>query len=157
MRPRCVRLLVCSQQGFTDNGGDLLRAFIVAQTEEEATRNLLLQAYEMRALVCCIDGVDEAAAMKGRIEDLVLKTLVPRGIRTVVSSRPEGVRLERYKTFGAHARRATRPPPPPPLSHTHLRIADGTSVALPVPPSCALPSPPSLSRACSGDEPGAAL
>ena len=55
----------------------------------------LFQAYEMKALVCVIDGVDEAAAMKGRIEDLVLRDLVPHGIRTIVSSRPEGVRLER--------------------------------------------------------------
>jgi hypothetical protein len=60
---------------------------------------MLLQAYQMRALVCCIDGVDEAAAMKGKIEDLVIERLVPTGIRTVVSSRPEGVRLERYKSF----------------------------------------------------------
>jgi hypothetical protein len=60
---------------------------------------MLLQAYEMRALVCVVDGVDEAAAMKGRIEDLVLKQLVPNGLRTVVSSRPEGVRVERYTNF----------------------------------------------------------
>ena len=45
----------------------------------------------MRALVCCIDGVDEAAAFKAQIEDLVILRLVPFGIRTVVSSRPEGV------------------------------------------------------------------
>lgn len=93
----CVRAQLTS---FDDGDTDLLRAFIV--NEYEGTeRDMLLQAYEMRALVCCIDGVDEAAAVKGRIEDLVVKQLVPHGIRTVVSSRPEGVRLERYSKFGA--------------------------------------------------------
>jgi len=77
---------------------DLLRAFI----EIEYTgpdQDLLLQAYDMRALVCSIDGVDEAAGLKTRIEDLLIEKLAPMGIRTVASSRPEGVRLERYSKF----------------------------------------------------------
>ena len=49
----------------------------------------------MRALIVALDGVDEAGSLKTRIEDLVLHVLFPRGIRVVVSSRPEGVRLGR--------------------------------------------------------------
>ena len=70
--------------------GDLLRAFVVSQYEGKR-REMLLQAYEMHALVCCIDGVDEAASLKGRIEDLIHDRLVPFGTRVVVSSRPRGV------------------------------------------------------------------
>ena len=78
--------------------GDLLRAFIDVEYSGK-TRDLLLQAYDVRALVCTIDGVDEAADLKTRIEDLLTDTLAPMGIRTVASSRPEGVRLERYEKF----------------------------------------------------------
>ena len=70
---------------------DLLREYIELEYTGR-TRDLLLQAYELRALVCCIDGVDEAAGLKSRVEDLVLLRLAPSGVRLVVSSRPEGVR-----------------------------------------------------------------
>ena len=93
--PPCLTWQVLEGEEAGGGKENLLRAFIGFQYSGP-TRDMLLQAYEMRALVCCIDGVDEAAAMKNRIEDLVLKQLVPFGIRTVVSSRPEGVRLERY-------------------------------------------------------------
>lgn len=77
---------------------DLLRAFIdIEYTGDD--RNVLVQAYDMRALVCAIDGVDEAAGLKNKIEDLVINKLAPMGIRTVASSRPEGVRVERYAKF----------------------------------------------------------
>lgn len=77
---------------------DLLRSYI-GQEFCGDERAVLLQAYQMRALVCAIDGVDEAAALKSRIEDLVVDKLAPFGVRTIVSSRPEGVRLERYKSW----------------------------------------------------------
>jgi Ran GTPase-activating protein (RanGAP) involved in mRNA processing and transport len=83
------------QRGGIGGGGDLLRAYI--DTEYSGPeRDLLAQAYQLRALVVSIDGVDEAASLKTRIEDLVVGQLAPMGVRTVVSSRPEGVRLERY-------------------------------------------------------------
>ena len=80
--------------------GDLLAAYIDVEYEgQPKTKDLLLQAYEARALVLCIDGVDEAAGLKTRIEDLITEKLNPMGIRVVASSRPEGVRLERYAKF----------------------------------------------------------
>ena len=58
----------------------------------------------MRALIVLIDGVDEAAGMKGAIEDFVHKEVAVSGNRLVVTSRPEGIRLdlytERYATQG---------------------------------------------------------
>ena len=77
---------------------DLLSAYINVEFTGQ-TRDLLLQAYEARALVLCIDGVDEAAGLKAKIENLIVDGLNPMGIRMVASSRPEGVRLERYGKF----------------------------------------------------------
>ena len=57
---------------------------------------MLLQAHTMRALVVLIDGVDEAAGMKEAIEEFVHKEVAVSGNRLVVTSRPEGVRLELY-------------------------------------------------------------
>lgn len=76
----------------------LLRSYIETEFAGEE-RDVLLMAYEMRALVCSIDGVDEAAGLKSRIEDLVINHLASKGVRTIVSSRPEGVRLERYSSW----------------------------------------------------------
>jgi hypothetical protein len=84
--------------GMGVDGADLLRAYIDTEYSG-AERDLLAQAYQMRALICCIDGVDEAAGLKTRIEELVTKQLAPSCVRTVVSSRPEGVRLERYSDW----------------------------------------------------------
>ena len=77
---------------------DLLREYIALEYDGDE-KSLLLQAYEMKALVLAIDGVDEAAGLKSRVEDLVLLSLAPSGVRLCVSSRPEGVRLERYAAF----------------------------------------------------------
>ena len=63
---------------------------------EGATRQMLLQAHEMRALIVLIDGIDEAAGMKEAIEDFVHKEVSVSGNRLVVTSRPEGVRLDLY-------------------------------------------------------------
>ena len=62
--------------------------------------DMLMQAYEMRALIVLLDGVDEAAGLRDQIEGFVHKELVPSGNRVLVTSRPEGIRLETYsKTF----------------------------------------------------------
>ncbi|KAL1499349.1 hypothetical protein AB1Y20_011556 [Prymnesium parvum] len=79
------------REGF-DN---LLLAYIDKEHSEE-DKKVILQAYHMRSLIVILDGIDEAAAIKGMIEDLVLDDLAPAGIRTAVSSRPEGVRLDRF-------------------------------------------------------------
>ena len=58
---------------------------------------LLLLAYDMRALAILVDGVDEAAGMRDLIEAFVHYELVTSGNRLVVTSRPEGVDLDDYK------------------------------------------------------------
>ena len=68
----------------------------IQHTFEGEEREMLLQAYEMRALIVLIDGIDEAAGMKEAIEDFVHKEVAVSGNRLVVTSRPEGVRLELY-------------------------------------------------------------
>ena len=64
---------------------------------EGEQRTMLQQAHEMRSLIVLIDGVDEAAGMKEVIEDFVHKEVAVSGNRLVVTSRPEGVRLELYE------------------------------------------------------------
>ena len=54
----------------------------------------LEMALELRAAVVLIDGVDEASGRKEQVEEYVLRTLVPMGVRVVMTSRPNGVRLE---------------------------------------------------------------
>ena len=52
---------------------------------------MLMQAYEMRALIVLLDGVDEAAGLRDEIESFVHKELVPSGNRVLVTSRPAGL------------------------------------------------------------------
>ena len=59
-------------------------------------RLMLLQAYEMRAVVILLDGVDEAAGRRDIVEAFVHYELGPSGNRLVVTSRPEGVDLGDY-------------------------------------------------------------
>ena len=66
----------------------------------ESWQTMLMQAYDMRALVVLLDGVDEAAGLRDQIENFVHKEIVPSGNRVLVTSRPEGVHLPTYsKTF----------------------------------------------------------
>ena len=62
----------------------------------ESWRSMLSQAFEMRALVVLIDGVDEAAGLRDEIEAFIHGELVPSGNRVLVTSRPEGVTLPLY-------------------------------------------------------------
>ena len=62
----------------------------------DSWREMLMQAYEMRALIVLLDGVDEAAGLKDDIEAFVHKELVPSGVRVLVTSRPEGVSVSVY-------------------------------------------------------------
>ena len=59
--------------------------------------DMLMQAYEMRALIVLLDGVDEAAGLREEIEGFVHKELVPSGNRVLVTSRPEGVSSRRTR------------------------------------------------------------
>ena len=73
----------------------MLQWYIMHNFEGEV-REMLLQSHAHRGLIVLIDGIDEAAGMKDAIEDFVHKEIVPSGNRLVVTSRPEGVRLELY-------------------------------------------------------------
>ena len=70
----------------------------VREAEEGERRDMLLQAYEMRALLILFDGVDEASDRKEQVEDFVVRVLAKHGFRIVVTSRPEGVRAELYRS-----------------------------------------------------------
>ena len=81
------------------HSGGLLQLYIeacYAGKKMEAWRKMLIQAFEMRALIVLIDGVDEAAGLRDEIEAFIHKDLVPSGNRVLVTSRPEGVTLRRY-------------------------------------------------------------
>ena len=58
---------------------------------------MLTMAFEMRAVVLVLDGIDEASGRRDDIQDLVLNVLVRMGQRLITTSRPEGVKLERFK------------------------------------------------------------
>ena len=61
---------------------------------------MLMQAYEMRALIVLIDGVDEAAGLRDQIDAFVHREIVPSCNRVLVTTRPEGINLATYsKTF----------------------------------------------------------
>ena len=77
----------------------LLRWYISAEFNEmHEDRKMLLLAHELRACVVLVDGVDEAAGMRDIVEAFVHYELVPSGNRVMVTSRPEGVDIEDYKT-----------------------------------------------------------
>ena len=79
--------------------GGMMRWYINnAFADRSEVRTLLLHAYEMRALVILVDGVDEAAGLREIIESFVHFELVVSGNRMAVTSRPEGIDLEEYKT-----------------------------------------------------------
>eukprot|EP00900_Chrysochromulina_parva_P000966 jgi/Chrpa1/10870/Chrysochromulina_OHIO_Genome00024518-RA len=64
--------------------------------DRKEEKSLLLLAYEMRACVILVDGVDEAAGLRQVIEAFVHYELVTSGCRVVIPSRPEGVDLDDY-------------------------------------------------------------
>ena len=81
------------------HAGGLLQVYIDQNfpgKKYESWRKMLVQAYEMRALVVLIDGVDEAAGLRDEIETFIHNDLVPSGNRLLVTSRPEGVTIRRY-------------------------------------------------------------
>ena len=77
------------------------------------TREMLEQAFEMRVLVLLVDGIDEAAALREMMEELVVCSLVPAGFRVAVTSRPEGVeagmRAGAYRDFAVLGLRPLTP------------------------------------------------
>lgn len=75
---------------------NLVLFYIQNEFDDGPTRSMLQQAFEMRALIVLLDGVDEAANVKQYIEDFVTKTLVPMGIPLLITSRPEGIRKRLY-------------------------------------------------------------
>ena len=84
-------------------GNSLLRRYIesvYSGKKMEAWQEMLMQAYQMRALIVLLDGVDEAAGLRDQIDDFVHKEVVPSCNRVLVTSRPEGIKLATYsKTF----------------------------------------------------------
>ena len=55
---------------------------------------MLLATLRAKALVILLDGVDEAAALRTRMQTLILQVLAPSDCRVVVTTRPEGIPVE---------------------------------------------------------------
>ncbi|KAL1520434.1 hypothetical protein AB1Y20_022017 [Prymnesium parvum] len=91
--PVVVPVQELARMGSTVTETHSILAYLRHKYEKKDGRflRLLEQAFEMRAVVLLIDGVDEAAALRVMIEELVACSLAPRGFRVLVSSRPEGV------------------------------------------------------------------
>ena len=71
---------------------DFLRLYLESEyagDKHRARREALLTAYELRALVVILDGVDEASGLKPQVEEFVLKSLAQDRIGLVVTARPE--------------------------------------------------------------------
>ena len=99
---RIVRLLRehgDDPQELLENPNGLMRWYIACQyAERKEERDLLLVAYDMRAVTILVDGIDEAAGMRDIIEAFVHYELIPSGCRCMITSRPEGVDIDDYKT-----------------------------------------------------------
>ena len=78
----------------------LLAKYIRQKIKIKPHARMLETALELRLLVLCIDGLDEAAGLAADMEDYVLRKLAPLGLRLVVTSRPTGVRLVRPEYEG---------------------------------------------------------
>ena len=100
---RIIYLLREGAEKAGDKSQSLLERYIqsvYAGKKYESWCTMLMQAYDMRALIVLLDGVDEAAGLRDQIEEFVHKEVVPSGNRVLVTSRPEGVNLVTYaKTF----------------------------------------------------------
>ena len=86
--------LLHGSRGCAAGDCELLVQHIHEQCKQNKRRAQMLEtALELRLLVLCIDGVDEAAGLRVDVEDYILHTLVPLGVRVVITSRREGVHL----------------------------------------------------------------
>jgi hypothetical protein len=97
------RIVYLVREGQRDKEGDfqLLPRYIesvYSGKKMESWCAMLMQAYQMRALVVLLDGVDEAAGLRDQVEKFVHSELVPSGNRVLVTSRPEGVTLSLYRS-----------------------------------------------------------
>ena len=82
------RLAVLMRQAELDTQPDDLIRFFIEREYSGADQQLLLMAYEMRALIPLIDGVDEGADLKQTIETFIVKQLSPSGLRTGTRHHP---------------------------------------------------------------------
>ena len=57
---------------------------------------VIVMAFELRSLIVVLDGIDEAAGRREAIGKLVRDYLSVAGLRTVVTSRPDGIDLNDY-------------------------------------------------------------
>ena len=92
------RLAMLVKQGLASIGS-LLADFILQEHGKANPQlgQMLLQALQMRVLVLLVDGVDEAAGLREKVEAAVLDDLSWIGARVLVTSRPEGVRVRLFQ------------------------------------------------------------
>ena len=97
------RIIYLLRESGSTKQTSLLRRYIesiYSGKKMEAWCEMLMQAYEMRALIVLLDGVDEAAGLRDQIDVFVHREIVPSCNRVLVTTRPEGILLSSYsKTF----------------------------------------------------------
>ena len=92
---RLVRILRTARKS---GALDLITLYIDEEYKDKDPKwhLMLSQALQMRALVLIFDGIDEASGRREIIEDYIM-TLVPLALSVVATSRPEGVRIDKYR------------------------------------------------------------
>jgi len=95
---RVQRLVRILRTAHKSGALDLITLYIDEEYKDKDPkwRVMLSQALQMRALVLIFDGIDEAAGRREIIEDYIM-TLVPLALSVVATSRPEGVRIDKYR------------------------------------------------------------
>ena len=69
--------------------GDLFMLYVDRSGEfTPRAKQVVQQAYDMRAVVILFDGIDEASDLKEQVENFVVKVLAPKHIRVVVTCVP---------------------------------------------------------------------
>lgn len=75
---------------------DLLQFFARQHADRPDWIAMLTTALELRSMVILIDGIDEAGSRRDQLTNLIVKVLVPMGLRVFCTSRPEGVQMDLF-------------------------------------------------------------
>ena len=96
---RMMRMMRASGEANSLDGINLLVRFIERNLRwSVATKAMLLQALEMRAVLLLVDGIDEASDLRVEVEEYFVLKVAPAGVRIVLTSRPEGVQDKLYRS-----------------------------------------------------------
>lgn len=93
-----VSLAANRQNSESANGRDLLVSFINDKYKARPDWcRMLTQSLRLNAVVIIFDGVDEAPQLKEGIQRLFTEDLVPKRVRFLLTSRPDGIDQLRFE------------------------------------------------------------